>query len=111
MAEIRNVDVAEAAHLALQGALLLDVRQDDEWDAGHAPDARHVALAELPDHVDSLDVERPIVCVCRSGGRSARAAAFLTEQGFDAVNMAGGMTAWAQAGQPLSAESGDPTVI
>jgi len=111
MAEIRNVDVAEAAHLALQGALLLDVRQDDEWDAGHAPDARHVMLAELPDHVGSLDTERAIVCVCRSGGRSARATAFLVEHGYNAVNLAGGMSAWAQEGQPLSAESGEPTVI
>ena len=111
MAEIRNVDVAEAAHLAREGALLLDVRQDDEWDAGHAPDARHVPLADLPDHLDSLDVDRSIVCVCRSGGRSARATAFLIEQGFNVVNLAGGMTAWASDGQPLSAESGDPTVI
>jgi rhodanese-related sulfurtransferase len=111
MAEIRNVDVVEAARLAQGGALLLDVRQDDEWDAGHAPDARHVMLAELPDHVGSLDADRLIVCVCRSGGRSARATAFLMEQGFDVVNLAGGMTAWAQEGQPLTSESGDPTVI
>ena len=111
MAEIRNVDVAEAAQMAQQGALLLDVRQDNEWDAGHAPAARHVMLAELPDHLGSLDADRPIVCVCRSGGRSARATAFLMENGFDAVNLAGGMTAWAHEGQPLSAESGEPTVI
>ena len=111
MAEIRNVDVTEAAHLARDGALLLDVRQDDEWDAGHAPDARHVALADLPDHVESLDARQLIVCVCRSGGRSARATAFLMEHGFNAFNLAGGMTAWAQEGQPLTTESGDPTVI
>jgi len=111
MAEIRNVDVAEAARMAREGALLLDVRQDDEWDAGHAPDARHVMLAELPDHVGSLDVDRPIVCVCRSGARSTRATAFLVEQGYDVVNLAGGMTAWAQEGEPLICESGDPAVI
>ena len=111
MPEIRNVDVTEAAHLAQEGALLLDVRQDDEWTAGHAPGARHVPLADLPDHVESFDADRSIVVVCRSGGRSARATAFLVEHGLPAVNLAGGMTAWAQEGQPLSAESGDPTVI
>jgi rhodanese-related sulfurtransferase len=111
MAELRNVDVNEARELASQGALLLDVREDDEWRSGRAPGAVHVPLAELPDHLDELARDRPIVCVCRSGGRSSRAGQFLVEQGFEAVNLAGGMQAWAAAGEDLVADGGEPSII
>lgn len=111
MAELRNVDVNEALELSAQGALLLDVREDDEWRSGRAPEAVHVALAELPDHLDALPRDRVIVCVCRSGGRSSRARQFLVEQGFEVVNLAGGMQAWASAGENLVADDGDPSII
>jgi rhodanese-related sulfurtransferase len=110
MSRIENVDVARALELLEEGALLLDVREDDEWNAGHAPPARHVALSSVPDFLDELPRERVIVCVCRSGGRSARAGQFLIEQGFDAVNLDGGMMAWHDAGIEMVAESGEPTV-
>jgi len=111
MAELRNIDVDEALALAARDALLLDVREDDEWRSGRAPGAVHVPLAELPDHVADLPLDRMIVCVCRSGGRSARAAAFLVEQGFDAVNLDGGMQAWERRGGPLAADDGEPSII
>ena len=57
-----------------------------------------------------LAEDRPIVCTCRSGGRSSRAGRFLLEQGFDAVNMDGGMLAWAEQGQPLVADRGEPVI-
>jgi rhodanese-related sulfurtransferase len=111
MTEIRNVDVAEALDLLATGALLLDVRELDEWEGGHASDATHAPLSEVPDHVERLPRDRVIVCVCRSGGRSARAARFLAEQGLDVVNLMGGMTAWAEHGAPLVAESdADPEI-
>jgi rhodanese-related sulfurtransferase len=110
MAQIEDVNVNEALKLLDQGALLLDVREDDEWDLGHAPHATHVALSEVPDHLDEFDKSRQIVCVCRSGGRSKRAGQFLLEQGFDVVNLAGGMTAWASEGAPLASDKGDPTI-
>jgi len=110
MSQIENVDVARANVLLREGALLLDVREDDEWEAGHAPMARHLALSTVPDFVDDLPRERLIVCVCRSGGRSARAGQFLLEQGFDAVNLEGGMNAWHAAGNPLVSVEGDPRV-
>ena len=110
MADLVNVDVDQARELVAQGALLLDVREDAEFDLGHAPGALHVPLAEVPDHLDDLAKDRRIVCVCRSGGRSARAANFLLEQGFDVVNLEGGMTAWAEADGELEAESGEPVI-
>jgi rhodanese-related sulfurtransferase len=97
--------------LVRDGALMLDVREDNEWDAGRAPDAVHVALSEVPDHLDRLARDRLIVCVCRSGVRSSRAGKFLIEQGYEAVNLEGGMIAWAGEGELLEADSGEPAVI
>lgn len=88
------------------GALLLDVRRDDEWVAGHAPDAVHIPLDQLPARVDELPTDRPIAAVCHAGGRSARATAFLRGRGLDVTNYEGGMVAWARAGGPLVSEDG-----
>jgi len=94
------------------GAFLLDVREDDEWIAGHAPDATHVPLAQLPQALGVIPRDRQVVAVCRSGGRSGRATTLLREQGYDAHNYAGGMQAWDAAGHPMVAESGaTPEVI
>jgi rhodanese-related sulfurtransferase len=110
MTEVDDVDVARAIALVGEGALLLDVREDDEWEAGHAPMARHAALSTVPDVVDELSRDRVVVCVCRSGARSARAAQFLAERGVRAVNLEGGMTAWALAGAPLVADHAEPYI-
>lgn len=111
MDAIGTVDPAAARDLAASGALLLDVRDDAEWSAGRAPAARHVVLADLPDRFEELDRAVSIVCVCRSGGRSLRATAFLLDRGFDAVNLEGGMIAWVAAGLPIVADGADPVVI
>lgn len=87
-------------------ALLLDVRRDDEWVAGHAPDAVHIPLAQLPDRLAEIPRGQPVVAVCHAGGRSARATVFLTQQGFAAQNYEGGMIAWRDAGGPLVSENG-----
>lgn len=89
------------------GAVLLDVREPDEWVAGHAPTAVHVPLAALAANVDTFDKRTPIIAVCRSGGRSERAAALLLQRGYDAVNLAGGMQAWAAGNLPIVTDSGD----
>ena len=110
MTELSNVTVHDAQLILEGGALLLDVRQDDEFALGHAPGAVHIALAELPDQLDRLDKNRRIVCTCRSGGRSTRASEFLLSHGFDVVNLEGGMLAWAGEGQPLECDTGDPVI-
>jgi rhodanese-related sulfurtransferase len=110
MTELSNIDVAAAQHLLSEGAFLLDVREENEFAAGHAPDAHHTPLSSVPDVLEDLPRDRVIVCVCRSGARSARAANFLLEQGFDAVNLEGGMHAWHDAGAPLLSPDGEPRV-
>jgi rhodanese-related sulfurtransferase len=93
-------------------AVLVDVREQDEWDAGHAPGAVHIPLAELPSRLEELpDTDTAVLAVaCRGGGRSSRAVAWLSQQGFDVANLAGGMKAWASAGKQLVADSGTPSV-
>jgi rhodanese-related sulfurtransferase len=88
------------------GAFLLDVREDDEWVAGHAPGAVHVRLRELAAHVDELPGDREVYVICRSGNRSAYAAQALAGVGLNAVNVSDGMTGWAVAGRPMISENG-----
>ncbi|MEQ1702646.1 MAG: rhodanese-like domain-containing protein [Ilumatobacteraceae bacterium] len=90
---------------------MLDVREYDEWMAGHAPDALHLSMSGLPDRLGEIDRNRRIICVCRSGNRSARVTAWLRQQGYDATNLAGGMTAWASHGLPFVNHAGNPGVV
>ncbi len=90
----------------LENPVLLDVRESDEFAAGHAPDAVHHPLGTLPDAWRALPRDRTILCICRSGGRSAHATAFLAEQGLTAVNLEGGMQAWAVFGLEVVDGSG-----
>ena len=105
--EVHDIDVLEAVTRAADGsALLLDVREDDEWAAGHAQQSVHVALSRL--HPDAVPTDRPVLVVCRSGNRSRTAAAALLSVGYDAVNVAGGLRAWSAAGLPLVRADGTP---
>ena len=93
-------------------APLLDVREADEWAAGHAPTARHLPMSELTGRLDELPEDDPLYVVCRSGGRSARVVAYLANQGYPAVNVDGGMQAWEASGRRMVSESGgEPQVI
>lgn len=106
MAEIRNVMPDEARRMADEGALLLDVREAEEWVAGHAPDATHIPMSTLSDRASEIPQDRVVVCVCRVGGRSAAVTDALAQAGWETVNMAGGMQAWAAAGLPVVTDGG-----
>jgi rhodanese-related sulfurtransferase len=97
-------------------AVLLDVREDDEWAAGHIDGALHVPMNELPNRIayepGDLTPEAAIVVVCKMGARSAQVTAWLNRNGFGAVNLDGGMLAWATAGRPMVSDTGDaPRVV
>lgn len=109
--QVTDIDATEAVRLIGEGALLLDVREDDEWAAGHAPMARHLPMNALPDRAGELDPSVPVVCVCRLGGRSAAVAAALVGAGFDVTNLAGGMVAWEAAGFDVVGADGAPGTI
>ncbi|WP_043265187.1 rhodanese-like domain-containing protein [Streptomyces sp. CT34] len=88
------------------GDFLLDVREDDEWEAGHAEGALHIPMSEFVARYGELTEAAPeggkVFVLCRVGGRSAQVAQYLLQQGIDAVNVAGGMQAWQAAGRPVS---------
>jgi rhodanese-related sulfurtransferase len=88
------------------GAWLLDVREDDEWAAGHAPGARHIPLGQLGARTAEVPQDRAVYVICRSGVRSGQAAQALCGGGWEAINVAGGMQDWAAAGRPMATDSG-----
>lgn len=95
-----------------QHAVVLDVREPDEWAAGHIEGALHVPMGAIPQRLEELPLDQRMVVVCRSGGRSSRVTAYLRNQGLDAVNLDGGMRAWSSSGRGMVSENGgDPAVI
>ena len=94
------------------GAYLLDVREDDEWEAGHAPGAHHLPMMEIPARMAEIPDDTDVVVVCRSGGRSGQVVSYLTQNGWDNVrNLDGGMRSWADAGREVVADSGQPARV
>lgn len=104
--EAREVSREEARKLLDEGAQLIDVRADHEWEAGRIAGAKHVPLAELPQRTDEIDKDRPVVVYCRGGNRSSMATAALDEAGFDAVKLSDGIVGWNDDDLPLEPEGG-----
>lgn len=103
-----EVDPAQARSAMEAGAVLVDVREPEEWRSGHAPKARHIPLAQLSARAKDLPANRQILLVCRSGNRSARAAKLLAGQRADVANVRGGMSAWQRMGLPVVGKGGRP---
>ncbi len=97
---VRGVSARAAGYLVEDGAVLLDVREPEEWAAGHAPGAVLMPMGEVRSRRTELPFDRRIVVVCRSGGRSAAITDALRSAGYDAVNLTGGMCAWTAGGLP-----------
>lgn len=81
--------------------VLIDVREKGEWSAGRIPAAKHIPLSSLRDRTGKLPKDKEVVLVCRSGARSAFAAKMLSEEGYEAVSLEGGVGAWAREGLPF----------
>ncbi|WKN48631.1 rhodanese-like domain-containing protein [Nocardioides sp. Arc9.136] len=94
-----------------EGLVVLDVREPVEWEHGHIEGAVHVPLMDLPQRLGDLPVGQTLV-VCKVGGRSAQAVGYLAQQGYDVVNLDGGMLDWEAAGRPMVSENGQqPRVV
>ncbi len=104
MAGYRNIDIVELQSMMATGGIrLVDVRTDAEIAQGIIEGAEKLPLHLLPVSLSTFDQKQPTVFYCRTGGRSAQAAAFMAAQGLDqSFNLQGGIVAWAQAGFPLS---------
>lgn len=90
---------------------VVDVRYPNEWEAGHIEVGLHIPLDDVFDRLGELDRDKPVVTVCRSGGRSAEAAKDLAGEGFDVQNLDGGMEAWEAKGLPIVSSDGSPGAV
>jgi rhodanese-related sulfurtransferase len=98
MTEAAQLSAEDAISRTADGAWLLDVREQGEWDAGHAPSANLIPMGQLMDRIDEVPDDIPILVICHSGYRSWMVTKALVAAGYDAVNVAGGMEAWESAG-------------
>jgi rhodanese-related sulfurtransferase len=109
-----DVPQAELANVPVQfgsSAVLLDVREDDEWQRGHAPDAQHIPMGEVPARLGEIDGDAQLFVICGAGGRSLRVAQYLARNGFEPTNVDGGMLAWASAGRPVVTDDGSAGTV
>lgn len=104
MGDIPEIDPTGARARADTGALLLDVRTEDEWEAGRIEDATWISMSEIEARREEIPTDREIIVVCRSGGRSARVTEVLRAWGHDAHNLAGGVLAWTAEDLPFVGE-------
>jgi len=108
--QVPSIDVA-AIPADVAAVTILDVREPDEWAAGHIKTALHIPLSEVPGRLGDLPDEGEVLVICRSGGRSARATQWLNQNGYEAINVSGGMGAWQDAGREMVSDTGEaPTV-
>jgi len=105
-ATTREVSRDEARKLIEDGAQLVDVRADHEWEVGRLAGAKHVPLAELAERTGEIDRDRPVVLYCRGGTRSTMATDALAEAGYDAAKLSEGIVGWSEADLPLEPEGG-----
>lgn len=102
----REVSRDEAQKLIDEGAQLVDVRVEHEWEVGHIAGATHLPLDELAERAGEIDKERPVVLYCRGGTRSTMAAAALADAGYDAAKLTDGIVGWSEAGLALDPDDG-----
>jgi hydroxyacylglutathione hydrolase len=105
---VPEVDPIDADAMVEAGAVLIDVREPEEWSAGHAPDARLIPMSQVEGRLSELTGSAKTLVVCRTGGRSAAITELLTSRGLEAANLAGGMRAWSDAGLPVVTDAGEP---
>src|SRR5918996_39247 len=100
---VPEIDVAELARALGAGAVVIDVREPDEYEAVHVPGAQLIPLGTVTARIDEVpETDGQLYVICAKGGRSYKAAEYYRSQGIDAVNVAGGTTAWVEAGHPTA---------
>ena len=108
---VPQVDVSEVPLELDASVVLLDVREDDEWQRGHAAGAQHIPMGDVPARIGEIDRDAALFVVCHVGGRSQRVAQFLAREGYEPRNVTGGMLAWAGAGRPVVTDTGAPGTV
>jgi rhodanese-related sulfurtransferase len=107
MHQLPTVTVQDLPHPLPETTSILDVRETVEWEHGHIDGATHIPLMEIVARIEEIPRGHTVV-VCKMGGRSAQATAYLAQQGLDVVNLEGGMLEWQEAGRPMVSEIDRP---
>ncbi len=97
-----EVSIDQLQQSLAEGAILIDVREDSEYQSGHVPGAKHIPLGSLGERLNEIPKDQEIWVICQSGGRSMKAANALEDLGYSAVSVAGGTGAWIQAGKEIA---------
>ena len=108
---VASVDAEQGRAFVDDGAVLLDVREDNEWAAGHAPQAVHAPMSSIQQHPLPFDTSARVIVICRSGQRSQSVTAWLRHSEIEAANFEGGMHAWVQSGGDIVDSDGNPGVV
>lgn len=108
---IAQTDIAGLPTEFGSAAVLLDVREDDEWQRGHVAGAQHIPMGQVPTRLEEIDQAAKLYVICHVGGRSMRVAQYLQRNGYQPINVNGGMLAWANAGRPVITDGGAPGVV
>ena len=103
---IGQVEVSDVPMTFDPSIVLLDVRENDEWQRGHAAGAQHIPMGEVPARLAEIDPDAKLFVVCHLGGRSLRVAKYLARNGYAPINVNGGMQAWSDAGRPVVTDGG-----
>ena len=109
--EVAQAQIVDVPSTFDGSVVLLDVREDDEWQRGHAPGAQHIPMGQVPSRIGEISADANLFVVCQAGGRSQRVAQYLARNGYTPVNVSGGMLAWAGAGRPVITDDGATGVI
>jgi rhodanese-related sulfurtransferase len=109
--EVRQAQIADVPTAFDSSVVLLDVREDDEWQRGHAPGAKHIPMGQIPARLGEIDPQSQLFVVCHLGGRSERVAQYLARNGYSPANVSGGMQAWAASGRSVITDDGGAGVV
>ncbi len=104
--EVGEAQITDVPATFDQSVVLLDVREDDEWQRGHAEGAQHIPMGDVPARIGEIDMDATLYVVCHAGGRSQRVAQYLARNGYEPINVAGGMLAWTEAGRTVVTDDG-----
>ncbi|MGB8404658.1 MAG: rhodanese-like domain-containing protein [Mycobacterium sp.] len=99
--QVTHAELADVPQVFGDGVVLLDVREDDEWQRGHAAGAQHIPMGEVPSRLAEIDADATLYVICHAGGRSLKVSQYLARNGYEPINVTGGMLAWSGAGRPI----------
>lgn len=104
--QVGEAQIADVPVTFDQSVVLLDVREYEEWQRGHVAGSQHIPMGEVPARIAEIDTDATLFVVCHAGGRSLRVAQYLARNGYEPINVAGGMLAWDGAGRRVVTDDG-----